>query len=258
VLPIHEQEGPLKVRYGGWIELADPIIWESVGRAGYDFIVVDVQHGSLGFGEAIRAIQLLDALGQKVFVRISSVQMHEAPRYLDFGLTGVIFATVDDADTARRAIEFTRYQPAGIRSYGGARYGLSHEPKDVGKVRPAVWMMIETAMGVKNIEAIAAVPGVTGLLVGPADLSRAFGLPPSHRGEHPQWNEAVERVAKVCRSRRIAGAMNVHDGEDAHRWVAAGYDHIVIASDIAHLRGALARELAIARNRKERALTVNL
>src|SRR4029079_17861776 len=146
-------------RYGGWIDLSDPIVWESVGRAGYDFVVVDVQHGSLGFAEAIRAIQFLDSLGLEVLLRISSVQMHEAPRYLDFGIKGVIVATVDDAATAERAVGFTRYQPAGIRSYGGARYGVTHDPKDVGEFQPAVWAMIETAAGAANIEAIAAVSG---------------------------------------------------------------------------------------------------
>jgi 4-hydroxy-2-oxoheptanedioate aldolase len=248
----------LKTKFGGWIELSDPMVWESIGRAGYDFVVVDVQHGSLGFTEAIRAIQLLDVLGKDVFVRISSAQMHEVPRYLDFGLKGVIIATVDDADVARRAIQFTRYQPTGIRSYGGARYGLSHEPKDVGKVRPSVWMMIETAAGAANIEEIAAVRGVDGLLVGPADLSRAYGRQPSHRGEDERWNDAVERVVKACRANRIASVMNVRDGADALHWVGKGYDHIVIASDIAHLRSALARELDIARAVKGRALAVDV
>lgn len=246
------------VRYGGWIELSDPIVWESVGRTGYDFVVVDVQHGSLGFSEAIRAIQLLDSLGQEVFARISSVQIHEAPRYLDFGLKGIIVATVDDAEIARRAVGFTRYQPGGIRSYGGARYGLTHEPKDVGEVRPAVWAMIETAAGAENIEAIAAVPGITGLLVGPADLSRAYGLPPGHRSQDPRWNDALERVVKACRARGIASTMNARDGSDARQWVDMGFDHMVIASDIAHLRGALARELATARGVKGHSLEVDV
>ena len=235
------------VRCGGWIELSDPIVWESVGRAGYDFVVVDVQHGSLGFREAICAIQLLDSLGQEVFLRISSVQIQEAPRYLDFGLKGIIVATVDDADVARHAVGFTRYQPDGIRSYGGARYGLRHEPADVAKVRPAVWAMIETAAGAENIEAIAAVPGITGLLVGPADLSRAYGLPPGHRSQDARWNDALARVVKACSAGDLASIMNARDGDDARRWIDMGFDHIVIASDIAHLRGALARELAIAR-----------
>jgi len=248
----------MSVRYGGWIELSDPIVWESVGRAGYDFVVVDVQHGSLGFTEAIQAVQLLDSLKADVWLRISSAQMHEIPRYLDFGLKGVIVATVDDADVARRAVDFMRYQPEGVRSYGGARYGLAHEPPDVGDVRPGAWMMIETAAGAANIEAIAAVQGVTGLLVGPADLSRAFGRPPGHRGEDPRWNDAVERVVKACRVGKIASIMNVRNGEDARRWADFGYDHIVIASDIANLRAALARELAAARQEKRSALAVDV
>jgi 4-hydroxy-2-oxoheptanedioate aldolase len=245
-------------KFGGWIELSDPVVWESIGRAGYDFVVVDVQHGSLGFTEAIRAIQLLDMLGKDVYIRISSLQMHEIPRYLDFGLKGAIVATVDNADVARRAIHLTRYQPAGIRSYGGARFGLSFEPKDVGRVRPKMWMMIETADGAANIEEIAAVPGVDGLLVGPADLSRAYGLQPSHRSQDERWNDAVARVVTACRSNKIASVMNVRDGLDAVHWVKQGYDHIVIASDIAHLRASLARELSVARQEDAGTLTVDV
>jgi len=246
------------VRFAGWIELSDPIVWESVARAGYDLVVVDVQHGSLGFSEAIRAIQLIDSLGKEAYLRISSTQIHEAPRYLDFGLKGVIVATIDDADAARRAVGFARYQPEGIRSYGGARYGLSHEPADVGEARPPVWAMIETAAGAKNIEAIAAVPGITGLLVGPADLSRAYGLPPSHRSQDARWNEALDRVVKTCSARGIVSAMNARDGEDARRWGAFGFDCVVIASDIAHLRAALARELGAARAEAGRDLKIDV
>ncbi len=245
-------------RFIGWIASSDPIVWELVGRAGYDRVVLDLQHGGLGFSEAIRAIQLLDGLGVSVMARISAVQIQEAPRYLDFGLSGLVVATVDDAATAEKAVSFTRYQPGGIRSYGGARMGLGEEPADVGEVRPDVWPMIETAPGAANIEAIAAVPGVTGLLVGPADLSRAYGLPPSHRSVDPHWNDALARVVSVAKARGIASVGNASDGKDALRWAELGFDHVVIASDIAHLRIALARELAIARGEAAPTLSVEI
>src|SRR5262249_13180776 len=125
-------------------------------------------------------------------------------------------------------------------------------------VRPAVWAMIETADGAANIEAIAAVAGITGLLVGPADLSRAYGLAPSHRNQDPRWNDALDRVVRTCRTRGLASVMNARDGRDVHQWVERGFDHVVIASDIAHLRAALARELAVARGEKARALSVDV
>ena len=170
----------------------------------------------------------------------------------------VIVATVDDPGEARRAVGFTRYQPGGIRSYGGARYGLTHEPKDVGEVRPGVWAMIETAAGAENIEAIAAVPGITGLFVGPADLSRAYGLPPTHGRKDPRWNDALARVVETCRERGLASIMNAWDGSDAGQWVEMGFTDIVIANDIAHLRAALARELAAARKEKGVTLAVDV
>ena len=112
--------------------------------------------------------------------------------------------------------------------------------------------------GATNIEAIAAVSGISGLLVGPADLSRAYGLPPSHRNQDPRWNDALDRVVRSCRARGLASIMNASDGSDVRQWEKRGFDHVVIASDIAHLRVALARELAVARGETADALAVDV
>jgi len=234
-------------RYWGWALSSDPFVIESLARTGYDLVVCDVQHGSMGFTEASRAIQILDVAGVAAMIRISRLEIASIPRYLDFGASGVVIATVDDGPMIANAIQVTRYQPDGIRSYGGARFGLAKEPVDVGEVRPAVWAMIETKEGSSSIDDIACVEGVSGLLVGPADLSRAFGLPPTHRREDPDWNRAGATVIDVARHRGIRSCMTAANGEDAAQWLAAGFTDVAISSDIGHLRIALARELTIAR-----------
>ena len=234
-------------RYWGWALSSDPFVIESLARTGYDVVVCDVQHGSMGFAEAARAIQLLDVAGVAAMIRISRLEIDSVPRYLDFGASGVIVATVDDAPTIAHAIEVTRYQPEGIRSYGGARFGLAPEPVDVGEVRPAVWAMIETKGGAASIDAIAAASGVSGLLVGPADLSRAFGLPPTHRREDKDWNQAVADVIEIAQRRGIRSCMTASNGEDAAHWLEQGFTDVAISSDIGHLRVALKRQLSIAR-----------
>src|SRR5690349_850323 len=150
-------------RCWGWALASDPFVIECLARAGYDLVVCDVQHGSMGFNEAARAIQILDIAGVPAMIRISRFEMASIPRYLDFGASGVVVATIDSAATIRDAITISRYQPEGTRSYGGARFGMTSEPSDVGDVRPGVWAMIETLAGSESIDAIASVEGVTGL-----------------------------------------------------------------------------------------------
>lgn len=234
-------------RYWGWALSSDPFVVESLARTGYDAVVCDVQHGSMGFAEAARAIQLIDSIGTSAMIRISRLEIHAIPRYLDFGASGVIVATVDGPEMIADAVQTTRYQPEGIRSYGGARFGLTGEPADVSDVRPSVWAMIETRGGASAVDAIASVAGVSGLLVGPADLSRAFGLPPTHRREDSKWNRAVADVVEISERRGIRSCMTAANGEDAAYWLDQGFTDVAISSDLGHLRVALAQELSIAK-----------
>src|SRR5439155_8625794 len=107
-----------------------------------------------GYDFVQNAVQLLDVLGVESLLRLTIDELPLAPRLLDFGASGIILASVDDAATVASAITATRYQPAGTRSYGQQRKGLTPEPADVSTVQPAVWAMIETRLGLDNVDAI--------------------------------------------------------------------------------------------------------
>jgi 4-hydroxy-2-oxoheptanedioate aldolase len=244
---------------------------EALAHAGCDFVGVDCQHGAHGFHEAIDAIQLLDLLGVESLVRLSCLELSLLPRYLDFGADGAIVAMIDDVETAYDAVSLARYQPEGTRSYGGQRYGLRHEPDDFAKVRPRVFVMIETRRALDAVEAIAAVPGLAGLFVGPVDLALALGVtgPAATRlaamyggrvavGEvadatletsdlSDEWSRGVARIAEAARWAGIEAGMFAIGGEDARHWAEAGFDRVVVGSDIALLRAALDEALGRAR-----------
>jgi 4-hydroxy-2-oxoheptanedioate aldolase len=232
---------------GGWAILASPIAVESLGRAGFDFVGVDVQHGTFGFEGATRAIQLLDVMGVPCYVRISAGELSFAPRYLDFGVTGLIVATVDDAETARQAVAIARYQPEGIRSYGGQRFGLHPEPPSPGEVRPEVWVMIETLPGAAALAEIARTPGLSGMYVGPADLALAHGVKPGTGPGSDAWRSTVGEMLELARSEGIGSGTFAHDGAQARELFEVGFDRVVVSSDVGILRAALAREVACAR-----------
>ena len=254
--------------------LPSPEATEALGRTGFDFVGVDCQHGAHGFRGAIEAVQLLDALGQEVLVRVSVLELELIPRYLDFGAAGVIVAMVNDVAAVEEAVALARYQPEGNRSYGGQRYGLHPEPADVRDVRPAVYVMLETAEALAEVDAIANVPGVSGLFVGPVDLalattdsagvvaqlSGAYARSPGQSDDGLEaptaaamkvWREGVERIRDAAHAAGVEAGTFATSGADAASWARAGFDRVVIASDIALLRSTLARELGAAREAEQ-------
>lgn len=254
-------------RFGAWSTLPSSLAVEALGRSGAEFVGLDAQHGAHDFHDLAQAIQLLDVLGVESLVRLSELDLALIPRVLDFGASGVIVAMVERPETARLAVDFARYQPEGTRSYGGRRHGLSPEPDDLREVRPAVWTMVETRDALDRLDEIAAVPGITGLFLGPVDLALAVGVTgpearrlsvelmagpaPDHEqaAEMQAWHDACARVVRVAHEHGREATTFALGGTDARHWAEAGFDRVVVSSDIALLRAGLERELGTAAGR---------
>ena len=113
--------------------------------------------------------------------------------------------------------------------------------------RVATIVMVETARGLENLEAIAATPGVDAIYVGPADLALAVGLPPGFDREEPEHSEAIDRILKACKNNGIVAGIQCNDGTLAARRVAQGFQMVTVANEAALLKSAAARELQVAR-----------
>ena len=257
-------------RLGAWSMLPSAEALEALARSGADFVGIDGQHGAHGFRDLVDAIRLCDLIGVERLVRVPDVELELIPRVLDFGADGVIVAMVGDAEVARRAVALARYQPRGSRSYGGRRYGLSPEPDELATVRPAVYAMVETAGGLAALDEIAAVPGLAGIFAGPVDLGLALGgdgalvrrlseaateANDGHEAAEPELVErfgaALAAVLEVSHAAGIEAGTFAIGARDAAHWAAAGFDRVVIGSDIALLRAALESEFRKARSLQE-------
>jgi 2-keto-3-deoxy-L-rhamnonate aldolase RhmA len=223
-----------------------PEIAEAIVRAGYDFVGLDYQHGAHDYRTALQIIQLLDVVGVASYVRINPLELSAIARLADFGATGFVLAMCDGPAMVEAAVAAVRYQPDGTRSYAGQRYGLRAEPADLRLLTPELYPMIETRQAVDRIDEILAIPGVSGVHVGRADLSLSFG-DEFRDGTSARVNLAVERVLDATRARGLHAAIHVRDGAEADAFARMGFDQLVLSSDIALLRMALARELAIGR-----------
>jgi 4-hydroxy-2-oxoheptanedioate aldolase len=236
-----------KPTLGLWASTANPAQGEYAATvAGNDFVLWDLQHGQVtdaDLGPCFRGL-----LGTDVapLARVAANDFTLIGRALDVGAYGVVVPLVNTTEEALAAARACRYPPDGERSFGPNRVGIvqgGYNPKTLGEV--ACIVMVETATGLANCEAIAATPGVDAILIGPSDLAIGLGLAPDDRGA--THAAAVKHVADVCRAAGIASGIVLGDGATARKHLDLGFQFINVTTDIGLLLSGLARELAVAR-----------
>lgn len=230
--------------FGTWVTFADPVAAELIGRVGFDWVILDTQHGAIGWDHLTSAIQALALGGTPALVRTGWNDPMQIMRAMDLGAVGVIVPMVSTPEQARAAAEATRYPPAGIRSFGPVR---SHYSASEGtRPEPLCFVMIETAEALENLDAIAATPGVDGLFVGPVDLALSLGLGPA-LVMPDRVLEAIDTVVETCvRHGVIAGcpSLGLHN---AKRLSERGVRFITLGSDAGFIRRGAAADIAEAR-----------
>lgn len=207
-----------KPAFGLWVGTPSPLHVEALGRLNFDWICFDGQHGGHSIDTLVGTFQALQASGSTSapVVRVPWNDPASIMKVLDYGGVGVIVPMVSTKAEAEAAAFAMRYPPAGGRSMGPTRprYGW-----DVQAANDDVFLlvMIETKEGLENVEEIAAVPGVDGLFIGPADLALSIGTEVDMTGSNPVINDAFARCVEAAnRNGKIVGS------------VAAGNDHIEI------------------------------
>lgn len=191
------------VTIGGWCVIPSPFSAELMGRAGFDWVCIDTQHGLIGFDQMAPMLQTLAVTGTPAFVRVPWNTPSDIMKALDAGAQGVIVPMVNSADDARRVVGACRYPPEGYRSWGPIRaaLGVDGYSPEVGNRRVVVAVMIETADGVAAVDEILAVPGVDAVYVGPNDLAITHGVVPGiHCGSVDtarRWRDRGFRMLNV-------------------------------------------------------------
>ncbi len=236
-------------RVGAWVTLDSPVGTEQIARAGVDYVCVDGQHGLLGFDAQVRALLAIAAGGAEPWARVSVNSAAEIGRVLDAGARGVIVPLVDTADEAHAAALAARYPTSGgRRSYGPMRLGPHFAATPAATdAAVSVLVMIETAAGLSELEAILDVEGVDGVYVGPYDLSLALGARvPFEAAILPRLDAELERIAAACRARGKIAGVHCADGAQAARRIEQGFTMVTAATDVSSLRADVQRQLAAA------------
>lgn len=221
--------------WGGWVVGPTILGPEEFAAAGYHYVGFDVQHGYLDDADVALLLRRLEHVPIATAVRLPSPDPAPIGRVLDAGADAVIIAMVETAEQAVAAVAATRYAPAGVRSFGPLRAGLGQDTAEL-ESRVSVFVMIETARGLAAAEEICAVPGLTGIYVGPADLAISMGYQLSDAWTHPEIQAAI--IAAQSAARAAGLITGIHAGAGKLGKVAAdwGFQMITLASESQALR----------------------
>jgi 4-hydroxy-2-oxoheptanedioate aldolase len=229
--------------FGGWCTTGSAFPAELIALQGFDWIGLDSQHGLYSYDGLLWSMMALARTGCGIVVRMPSRDAAAAGRVLDAGAHGVIFPMVETAADAREAVEACRIYPGGRRSFGPLRASQSfgRDPVAVGEGVTCI-VMVETALGVDNVEDIAAVPGVDCIYIGPADLGITMGLPPGLKPIPGAHAEAIERVLKIGRAHGLTVGMPCGNATDALALAEQGFGLIAVGADTWWLTECATRE----------------
>lgn len=174
---------------------------EGVLAAGYDGVVVDLQHGEVGLEAACVMLRAIPRGTEHAYARVSSIDSGAIGRLLDSGARGIVAPTVESAEEARTLVAAAKYPPLGRRSLGPSRPAL-YDGADycaAGNAAVAAVVQIETRLGVERADEILAVEGVDSVYLGPADLAVSYGLPGRADWEAGPVLDAIETVTAAAR-----------------------------------------------------------
>ncbi len=241
---------------GCFLNLGSPLTAEVVGLAGFDWVLIDLEHGAGREGDLLGQLQALEHTPAAPVVRVESHERQRAHRVLDLGACGVMFPRVNTAAEAATVVAAMRYPREGVRGVAqmirATQFGADFaEYQRQAAERLVCIAQIETPEAVENVEAIAAVEGVDVLFIGPSDLSMSMGI--FGQLDHPDFLAALRRTAEAAaRHGRTAGVLLREPGEMG-KYRALGYRFLACGSDGGLLARA-ARNLAQAlRNRAAQA-----
>jgi 2-keto-3-deoxy-L-rhamnonate aldolase RhmA len=224
---------------GAWLSSGAPSTAEALGCAGFDFLVVDMEHTPIDVAQMVDILRALAGTPAQAIVRPPWSDMVMVKRVMDAGAISLLLPFVQNADEARRAVAYTRYPPAGVRgvagSHRGSRYGNVENYLQRAGTEVCVIVQIETASALERLEEIAAVPGVDSIFIGPADLSASMGF----LGDmgNPGVQEKLAGAAAQCRRLGKPCGIIGADPEMVGKFLDYGYSWAAIGSDISLMVG---------------------
>jgi 4-hydroxy-2-oxoheptanedioate aldolase len=238
VLPTNRAKAKLasgETVFGCFVRFAAPGLAELLALQGFDFLVLDAEHGGLGPDDCEDLVRAAQLRGAAPIVRVPANDRSTILRYMDIGAAGIHVPMIESAEAAVRAKRSVKYHPEGDRGLGGVRASNYAQLEPLGEYvlhanrETMVVAQIETPQGIARLPEIIDSGAADVAFIGPQDLSLALG----HPGEtdHPEVRAAIEEIATLVAPSRVALGIMVGDAEGAKRWRDRGARYISVTCE---------------------------
>ncbi|WP_030437435.1 HpcH/HpaI aldolase family protein [Actinoplanes subtropicus] len=220
---------------GIWVCSGSPLVAEICAGSGVDWVLVDAEHSPNGLESILAQLQAVHGLPATPIVRPPVADAVTIKQYLDLGVQNLLVPMVDTPEQAAEVARATSYPPEGIRGVGSALARASRWNRVDGYLATArdtlsVYVQIESATAVANVDAIARTPGIDGIFVGPSDLAASMGM--LGQQDHPDVVDSVLRCIAAGRRAHTPVGVNAFAPTLARRYLAAGADFILVGADV--------------------------
>ena len=228
-----------KLTIGSWITIGNNSIAEILSNAGFDWLVIDLEHTTISIDQVGDIIRTIELSGVPSLVRLTENDNSQIKRVMDAGAQGIVVPMVKSANDAIAAIDATRYPPIGNRGVGLARaqkYGADFNnyfswQSDINS-GPVVIVQIEHIDAVNNLKDILNVSGVDAFIIGPYDLSCSMGIPGDF--ENPLFLKTIDKIFSIGINMQISSGIHVVEPDQVKldEAIDKGYNFIAYSVDI--------------------------
>ncbi|HYN11177.1 MAG TPA: HpcH/HpaI aldolase/citrate lyase family protein [Burkholderiales bacterium] len=230
-----------KAQIGLWSSLSSNYTVEVIAGAGFDWILLDMEHSPNDLESALTQLQAAAPYPSHPVVRVPWNDMVSIKRLLDIGAQSLLVPYVSTPAEARQAVSYTRYPPGGVRGVAGTtratRFGRVKDYARRAQEEICLLVQVETQQALDSIEAICGIDGVDGVFIGPADLHASLGYPGeiANPKVKPLIDDAIRRIRKAGKAPGILTPSEA----DARHWLECGALFVAVGADVGILaRGA--------------------
>jgi 4-hydroxy-2-oxoheptanedioate aldolase len=234
---------------GLWLGLPSVHSARLLARLPLDWLVIDVEHAPVGIETmAQMAATISDANGPAPLVRLSQASNENIKHALDAGAYGIISPMINTREDAERVVAWSKFPPAGQRSFGSAYGGLAFDMsmadyKHHANAQTLTIIQVESQAALANLDALFSVPGVDLAFVGPVDLSISLGLDPLPENPHPKFLEALNEIQHAAQVHNLPLGIYCSNGKAAAERIRQGFLMVNVATDIGVLQRGVLIEL---------------
>ncbi len=219
---------------GSWMQIPNSSVAEIMGQAGYDWVAIDLEHGSISVHQLPSLFRALELGNTLPLVRVAEGSKKDCQQAMDAGAGGIIVPSVETPEQLKMARDSCRWPPLGTRGVGFSRanlFGKNIDEYYSESQAPLLIAMIESTNGLKNIDGILQTAGLDAIFIGPYDLSASLGDPGNF--ENGEFKEAIKAIKNKCKIMNIPCGLHVvlPDVNEFQRRIGEGYRFIAYSID---------------------------